>query len=71
MSTVVASRKPQHKWLVVEIAHCHGVGIAASIVVRGGVRVRVSDGSGGLKNTRITERTQPLQEMCWFMTFIA
>ena len=30
----------------------------ASIVVRGSVRVRVFDGSGGLKNTRITEGMQ-------------
>ena len=37
---------------------CRGVGTAASIVVRVGVRVRVSGGSGGLKNTRIIERTQ-------------
>ena len=33
------------------------------IVVRVGVRVRVSDGSSGLKNTRIAERTQRLS---WF-----
>ena len=39
---------------------CRGVGTAASIVVRIGVRVRISGGSGGLKNTRITERTQRL-----------
>jgi hypothetical protein len=37
---------------------CHRVRIMASIVVRVGVRVRVSGGSGGLKNTRITEMTQ-------------
>jgi hypothetical protein len=36
----------------------HGVETVASIVVRVSVRVRVYDGSGGLKNTRITERTQ-------------
>ena len=30
----------------------------ASIVIRVGVRVHVSGGSGGFKNTRITERTQ-------------
>ena len=30
----------------------------ASIVIRCGVIVRVSGGSGGLKNTRITEGTQ-------------
>ena len=33
----------------------HGVKTAASIVVRGSVKVRVFGGSGGLKNTRITE----------------
>ena len=38
-----------------------GVETVASIIVRGGVRVRVFGGSGGLKNTRITERTQ------WFI----
>jgi hypothetical protein len=37
-------------------ASCHGVGTTASVVVLVGVRVRVSGGSGGLKNTRITER---------------
>jgi hypothetical protein len=35
-----------------------GVRVMASIVVRVGVRVRVSGGSGRLKNIRITERTQ-------------
>ena len=39
-------------------ASCHGVRTTTSIVVRVDVRVRVSGGSGGLKNTRITERTQ-------------
>ena len=39
-------------------AACHRVRITASIVVRVGVRVRVSGGSGGLKNTRIIGRTQ-------------
>ena len=33
---------------------CRGVETVASIVVRVGVRVRVSGGSGGLRNTRIT-----------------
>jgi hypothetical protein len=37
---------------------CRGVGTAVSIVVRGGVRVRVSGDSSGLKNTRIIERMQ-------------
>ena len=36
----------------------HGVRTAVSIIVQVGVRVRVSGGSDGLKNTRITERTQ-------------
>jgi hypothetical protein len=40
---------------------CHGVETMASIVVRGGVRVCVFGGSGGLKNTRITEGMQ------WFI----
>jgi len=40
------------------IGSCHGVGTVASIVVRVSVRVRVSGGSGGLQNIRITERTQ-------------
>ena len=35
----------------------HGVKTAASIVVRGSVKVRVSGGSDGLKNTRIIEGT--------------
>jgi hypothetical protein len=35
-------------------ACCRGVGTMASIVVRVRVKVRVSGGSGGLKNTRIT-----------------
>jgi hypothetical protein len=37
---------------------CYGVETAASIVSCGSVRVRVSGGSSGLKNIRITERTQ-------------
>ena len=37
---------------------CRGVETMTSIVVRVGVRVRVSGGLGGLKNTRIIERTQ-------------
>ena len=45
-------------------AHCHRVGTAASIVVRVGARVRVSGGSGGLKNTRITEGMQEAKS--WF-----
>jgi hypothetical protein len=36
---------------------CRGVRIVASIIVRVGVRVCVSSGSGGLKNTRITKKT--------------
>jgi hypothetical protein len=40
-----------HRW-------CRGVQTAASIVVRVGVRVRVSGGSGGLRNKRITEGMQ-------------
>ena len=39
-------------------AACHRVGIMVSIVVTVGVRVCVSGGSGGLKNTRIIGRTQ-------------
>jgi hypothetical protein len=35
-----------------------GVETASIIVVRGSVRVHASGGSGGLKNTRITEGTQ-------------
>jgi hypothetical protein len=42
---------------------CRGVGPAASIVVRVGVKVQVSGGTTGLKNTRITKRTQYLS---WF-----
>jgi hypothetical protein len=38
--------------------NCRGVGTMASIIVRVSVRVRVSGGLGGLKNMRITERTQ-------------
>jgi hypothetical protein len=37
---------------------CRGVRTVASIVIRVGVRVCVFGGSGGLKNTRTTERTQ-------------
>jgi hypothetical protein len=37
------------------LADCRRVETAANIVIRGGVRVRVSSGSGGLKNIRITE----------------
>ena len=37
---------------------CREVKTAASIVVRGSVRVRVSGGSGGLKNTRMIEGMQ-------------
>jgi hypothetical protein len=42
-----------------EITHYRGVGTAASIVIRVGVRVGFSGGSGGLKNTRIIEMMQP------------
>jgi hypothetical protein len=41
----------------------HGVRTTTSIVVRVGVRVHVSGGSGGLKNTRIIEGTHGLS---WF-----
>jgi hypothetical protein len=44
-----------------ELAGCRWVRTAASIVVRVGIRVQVSGSSGGLKNTRIIERTQ------WFI----
>jgi hypothetical protein len=47
-------RRPQ--WI--PLAWCRGVKTAASIVVRGSVRVHVFGSSGGLKNTRITEGTQ-------------
>jgi hypothetical protein len=40
----------------VEEADYHGVRIVACIVVRVSVRVWVSSGLGGLKNTRITQR---------------
>jgi hypothetical protein len=39
--------------------------MAGIVVVRVGVSVWVSDGSNGLKNTRITERTQ---RFSWFGT---
>jgi hypothetical protein len=40
---------------------CRGVRTTGSVVVLVGVRVRVFSGSGGLKNIRITKRTQ------WFI----
>jgi hypothetical protein len=39
-------------------ASCRRVKTMASIVVRISVRLHISSGSGGLKNTRITEGTQ-------------
>jgi hypothetical protein len=39
-------------------AMCHVVKTTTSIVVHGSVRVHVSGGSGGLKNTRITKGMQ-------------
>ena len=46
---------------ILMITLCCGVKTVASIVVRGSVRVRVSGGSGGFNNTRITEGMQ------WFI----
>jgi hypothetical protein len=48
------------------VAHgpCRGVETVASIVVRVDVRVRVSGGSGGLKNTRIMQRR--CNGLSWF-----
>ena len=46
---------------ILMITLCCGVKTVASIVVRGSVRMRVSGGLGGLKNTRIIEEAQ------WFI----
>jgi hypothetical protein len=45
-------------YVMQSVSICRGVETASIIVVRGSVRVRASGGSGGLKNTRITEGTQ-------------
>ena len=47
-----------------DLASCHRVKTTASIVVWVGVRVRVSGGSGGLKNIRITQRRR--NGLSWF-----
>jgi hypothetical protein len=51
----------KHRRQEFSVAECRGVKTTSSIVCSSDVRVRVFGGSGGLKNTIITEETQ------WFI----